>query len=164
MGANQSNAGAHDVLTLLNSREWQELSGSRVQDVRRKLELIDRLGVPPMRVRAPVPHARSRMRELTRREPPFPAPACSAPPRQVLPSAELRRLRLLPRSDCARTVDARAALENRGVIMFCSHRWLRPDEGRPDNALNRKARVLAMFGEWYERKYTGRNIYWWLDW
>lgn len=120
----------NSVIRLLNSKEWQSLSGTRVEDIRRKLSMIEDAGFPPMK---------------------------------LLPASELERLGRIPRSDVAPTVDAREALSNNGVLIFVSHRWLSPEERKPDDGAETKALCLSRFARWYEARYKSRKVYFWLD-
>ena len=86
----------------------------------------------------------------------------------VLAASKLRELGYIPHSSEGRAVPAVDALKNRAVLVFVSHRWLRPEASKPDDEENTKAKALIAFSDWYETIYTkqkgSRNVYFWLDW
>ena len=122
------------VQQLLASEEWQKLSGTKYADVVRKLELIEKVGAPAMR---------------------------------VLSSKALASYGAIPPFSATLTVDAKGALQDRGVVMFVSHRWLRSASGEPDDDARTKFKALVAFAHYYEHFYCrqagARNIYFWID-
>ena len=107
---------------------------AKYADVVRKLELIEKVGAPAMR---------------------------------VLSSKALASYGAIPPFSANLTVDAKEALQDRGVVMFVSHRWLRSASGEPDDDARTKFKALVAFAHYYEHFYCrqagARNIYFWID-
>ncbi|EGD78438.1 hypothetical protein PTSG_09133 [Salpingoeca rosetta] len=106
------------------------------------------------------------------------------PPMRVLPAAWLKARNgacRIPRSHEGLTVDAEQAVctsivnKCRPVIVMVSHRWLDPDNHRPDDEDNSKAKALFEFTKWLEWKIQRDDvtgvpksqhplIFLWIDW
>ena len=90
--------------------------------------------------------------------------AAGLPPMQLISAVQLRKLGRFPANREGYAEDARGVLAGGGaVIMFFSHRWLRPVDGFPDDEQHSKLTALLSFSDSYERKYPGRQIYFWID-
>ena len=61
-------------------------------------------------------------------------------------------------------VNATEVCDNHGVLVFVSHKWLRAQEGLPDDANNTKAKLLIEWADWYHSRYPPRTVYFWIDW
>ena len=89
------------------------------------------------------------------------------PPMTVLPATTLRTLQRIPHSSEGHQVPVSTILEHRPVLVFFSHRWLCPEQNKPDDEDNAKAATLVDWVDWYENVYTrtpgSRNVFLWVD-
>eukprot|EP00040_Diaphanoeca_grandis_P019275 m.101732 g.101732 ORF g.101732 m.101732 type:complete len:288 (+) comp27346_c0_seq1:158-1021(+) len=129
------------VLKILNGKEWQNINGASGAPwkLKRKLEIIAEAGLPPL---------------------------------HVVSAEKLRELGRIPTNEEQCSVDARDILNTDSVyekdkagvlLVFVSHRWLRPESYEPDDEHNTKARSLIEFARWYEHRYKGRKVHFWID-
>ena len=90
--------------------------------------------------------------------------AAKLPSMNVISASRLRELGRFPANREGEAVDARKVLRQPGaVVALFSHRWLRPTEGLPDDESGSKVRALLEFARWYELKYEGRALHFWVD-
>ena len=119
------------VKALLDSTEWQRLSGSKRQEILQKLDLIqERIPEsPPMKV-----ISYQILKEIGH----FPGSSWK------------------DADGCFPAVSVREALERPGcVLVFFSDRWLRPSH--PDDEAGSKFEILMEWSKWYEESYSKKN-------
>lgn len=86
---------------------------------------------------------------------------------RVVPFNLFRDLGRIPRSSDGLTV-ASSTIEDDALVVFVSHRWLRPEDGDPDDEQNSKHAAICVAIKAITRpsssaKKSGRPVYLWID-